>query len=62
MLRAIVSADGEPINELHMQSKEKKKKPGEFARTFFFWLLESETLSGYLKAHFPGRLTFNSCK
>lgn len=52
MLRAIVSADGEAINELHMQKK-KKKKAGEFARTFFlavgkwdsFWLFKSSFLS-----------------
>lgn len=60
MLRAIVSADGEAINELHMQRKKKKKQ--ESLQEPFFWLLESETLSGYLKARFSGKITFNSCK
>lgn len=56
-----MSADGESINELHMERK-KKKKNQESLQEPFFWLVESEALSGYLKAYFSEKLTFNSCK
>lgn len=53
MLRAIASADGEPIND----SAHAGKKKWESWQEPNFLLLESKTVSGSLETNFSGKIT-----